>query len=352
MTRLALVLAGLGLAACAARAPSSYALAFAGAERALAAGRYGEAAARFEEAAHDETQPQRDRDHATLLAAQARARGGDRAGARALLEPLAKSTTEYGLAAQYELAVLLLASGDPSGWAALEAHARAHPNDGTAIVAMRRCARHEDETGAAAALAWLDRLLPDVKGTELEEFVLFERAERLAKLARDEEALTAFLELATRFPYPGPHFDDALFRASELDEKLGRYADAVRELRRMLKEREPSDKPGTYERPRFPAGAFRIAVLLRDRLGDKKAARDAFLEFASDFVNAQTRDDALWQASLLAESDAERCRDLGKLVDVRPDSRYVPCALARCSVLTRPAESKAPATCHAYLVRD
>ncbi len=342
--------------ACAARAPSSYALAFAQAERAQNAGRYAEAADGFLAAAADETQSQRDRDHATLLAAHMRDRAGDRAGARALLEPLTKSPTTYGIEAQYELGVLFLASEDPalvaSGWAALDAYARAHPEVGTAIVAMRRRVRHEDETGPAAALAYLDGLAPAIKGTALEEFVLYERAERLARLGRDTDALAAFLELAARFPYPGPHFDDALFRASELDEKLGRFDDAIRELRRMLVERERSDKPGTYERPRFHEGAYRIAVLLRDRVGDKKAARQAFLDFANDFENAQTRDDALWQASRLAETDGERCRDLEKLIAVRPDSRYVPCALARCSGLTRPKDSVAPPTCHAYLLRD
>lgn len=350
MRRIALVLAAI-VVACAARAPSAYALAFAEAERAQNAGRYGEAADAFARAAGDPTQSQRDRDHASLLAAQMRARAGDRAGARAILETLAKSPTTYGGDAQFALAVLLVESGDPSGWPALDAYARAFPNVGSAIVAMRRRARHEDESGPAAALAYLDGLAPAVKGTELEEFVLYERAERLARLARNEEALAAFLDLATRFPYPGPHFDDALYRASELDEQLGRYDDALRELRRMLAEREPSDKPGTYERPRFHEAGFRIAVLLRDRIGDKKAARAAFLDFASDFENAQTRDDALWQAARLSESDADRCKTLGELLSVRPDSRYVPCAIARCPSLTRPEKSLAPPTCHAYLER-
>lgn len=341
----------LALAACAARAPSAYALAFAEAERALHAGRYSEAADRFEAAAADSTQSDRDRDHATFLAAEAHASAGDRAGARAILEKLATSKTTYGAEAQFALATLLLDSGDPAGWTALDVFARAHPSDGHAIVAIRRRARHEDETSTEAALAYLDGLVAPTRGTELEEFVLYERALRLARLQRDEPALAAYLDLAARFPYPGPHWDDALFHASELHERLGKYDDALADLRRMLVEREHSDSPGPYERPLFPSAAFRIAVLLRDRIGDKKAARAAFLAFANDFVNAQTRDDALWEAARLGENDDDRCSPLKELLSVRPDSRYVPCAITRCPSLQRPANSGAPKTCHAYLER-
>lgn len=342
----------VGSFACGAHAPSAYALAFAEAERAQNAGRYEEAAGRFEAAAGDGSQSARDRDHAMLLAAQMHARSGDRARARVLLEELAKSPTSYGGDAQYHLGALLLDSGDPAGWATLDAYARKYPDVGLAITAMRRRARHEDETGPAAALAYLEGLLPSAKGHDLEEFVLYERAERIARMGRDEEALAAFLDLATRFPYPGPHFDDALFRASELDEKLGRYPEAIRELRRMLAEREPSEKPGTYERPRFAEGALRIAELLRDRVGDKRAARAEFLAFARSFENARTVDDALWQAAKLSESDDDRCAALRTLVDQRPDSRYVPCAVARCPGLTRPKESAAPAACRGYIDRE
>ena len=42
---------------------------------------------------------------------------------------------------------------------------------------------------------------------------------------------------------------------------------------------------------------------------------------------------------------------LATLKDDFPDSRYVPCVTVKCPSLKRPAKSKAPTTCHEYLLR-
>ena len=343
------VLAFALLLACGSGKPSVFATSYAAAERAESAGRYEEAAQAYAAAAADVDAPPREQDHARLLSALLTAKAGDRAGAATLLRVLAAGKSEYAAPAEYHLAILLLDSGDPSGWNALDGFLRAYPNTGLALVAFRRRLRHEDEGGPLQALAYLRALAPAVAGSELEEYVAYFVAERLADAGQTAEALAAFEAVATRFPYPKAHFDDSLYRASELSEALGKPAEAVALLERMLAERETSSLPGTYNRPRFPDGAFRIAVLWRDKLGNAEKAREAFLRFTDDYPDSIKVDDALWEAAKLSENEGARCTLLARLVRSAPDSRYVPCAVTRCKDVTRPSGSQAPKDCHAYL---
>ena len=209
------------LLACGSGKPSAFALSYAAAERAESAGRYEEAAHAYATAAEDVAAPQRERDHALLSAALLEARSGDRAGAAAHLRALAAAKGPYAGPAEYHLAVLLLEGGATEGWDALDRFLRTYPNTGLALVAFRRRLRHEDLGGPAQALAFLRATEPAVVGSELEEYVAYFTAERLADGGQTAEALTAFLAVAVRFPYPKAHFDDALFRASELAEAQG-----------------------------------------------------------------------------------------------------------------------------------
>jgi TolA-binding protein len=335
--------------ACGPGKPSAFALSYAAAERAESAGRYEEAAQAYAAAAADPNAPPREQDHARLSSALVTAKAGDRAGAATQLRALAAGNSEVAGPAEFHLAVLLLESGDPTGWDALDHFLHAYPNTGLGLVAFRRRLRHEDEGGPAQALAWLRAMAPGVAGSDLEEYVAYFTAERLADTGQTAEALAAFQDVATRFPYPKAHFDDALYRASELAEAQGKPQDAVALLERMLAAREISSLPGTYNRPRFPDGTFRIAVLWRDKLGNPAKARDAFLRFVDDYPDSTKVDDALWEATKLAENDDARCALLARLLRSAPDSRYVPCVVERCKDLKRPAESHAPKDCHGYL---
>ena len=99
--------------------------------------------------------------------------------------------------------------------------------------------------------------------------------------------------------------------------------------------------------------ALTIGELYRDRLNDRARARDAFHRFYVDFVHSTKRDEALWLEAALWRDDghvAEGCDRLATLVHDFPDSRYVPCAVATCAAIARPAHSKAPNECHRYLL--
>ena len=248
---------------------------------------------------------------------------------------------------------MALATNAPSASAELDDFLRTYPNDGLAypaLVARLRIARSRG--GKAEVLATLEALEPTVARTDSAGRVAFETAEALAKVGRLDDARAMFVSVATRWPYPhGEYFDDALYRASEVDETLGRMQDAIDDLTRMLAVSESSIWPGSYVRPRFPDAGFRIATLYRDKVGDKKRALAAFERYVERFPNALRRDEALWEAAKLEDGDERACATLGRLVAMTPDSRYVPCVVAKCSEVTRPKGSHAPERCHPYLVR-
>ena len=337
-------------------APSSYEIHFATGQRAQAAGRHAEAAQAYDEAARSPSAPKRDRQYAAYLSAMELVSSGDVAQGAARLDAIAKAGGELAPQARYDVILLHMRTQDPAVPSELDDLLRRWPNHGVAYPALQarlRIAR--DKGGEAAVLDYLRALAPVVARTDSEDRVAYDIAESLAALGRTEEARDAFLLVATRYPYPKPYFDDALWRASQLDEALRKPDAAIADLQRMLGALESSTLPGTYIRPRFPDAGWRIATLYRDELGDKRKAAEAFERYVDMFPDDVRRGEALWQqAKLLRElGDQDRaCGSLSRLIRVAPDSRYVPCAIDRCPTLTRPEGSPAPKTCRAYITRD
>jgi tetratricopeptide (TPR) repeat protein len=341
------------LAACAPNRGNAYEKALAEGRRAHHAGRFEAAAERFDEAARTAKQP-RDAVYARYEAALARARGGDVARASRELHAIADANppNAYSAEAAFKAADLAYRSDPEAGLPELEAVVVRFPDDGSARLALLRVLRHDPD----AALARIDALAPRVRGKAVEQDLAYERAKRLAETGKREEALAAYLDIASRWPYPkGPYFDDALYRASEIEEALGRPAKAIEHLERLLSYRETSSVIGSYQRPRYTPALLRIAKLYEDALHDRVRARETLHRLYVEFRTSTERDDALWREADLWRKDgdaATACDRLGTLVSDFPDSRYVPCAMEKCSGLKRPAKSKAPTTCRAYLNRE
>lgn len=354
---LALALAA-GAAGCRKGPDPRFARAFSEAERAQTAGRYQEAAERFERAATVAPNA-REREHARYLAAKMFERAGDRAEASKRLERIARASppSEHTAKATYDWANLRIASGDPEeGFHALEAFFERFPDSGLAPQALRRAARQRDAQGdPRATIVWLDALGARLAKTELAETIAYQAALRADRSGDADGAHARYLAIAARFPYPvGNTFDDSLYRASEIDEARGRYQEAIDHLERLLAERETASLLGTYQRPRYTPALLRVAELYRDRLGDRAKARQAYHRLYRDFTTSPARDDALWQEAELFRLDGDRdaaCARLKTLVGTFPDSRYVPCAAERCRDVERPNESRAPETCRAYILR-
>ena len=331
------VLAVLACASCAPNLPPSYVQARDAAASAFANDHFSEAAKLWLSAASNAGSA-RDRNEARYRAATSYQRAGDLERARSLYSQLASGRSERAARATFALADLRIASGDEAGGnAALEAAARKYPSSGVANLALRRYfLALADKGGDQAVLAYIERVSPELRQSDLAEQLQYERARRLDALERTKEARDAYVALADQFAYPyGAYWDDALYRAAECERKLAQPARAVALLQRMLAARESAHFSGSYERPRFAEAAYRLAELYRDAIGDASAARRAFHAVFLDFPSSTWRDDALWQEALLARREGNNapCAPLGLLVSQLPESRYVPCAHALCSKL-------------------
>jgi len=320
-------------------------------------GRFDLAATKYDEAAKSAKQP-RDAVYARYEAALARARAGDVARAATELRAIAttKPPTPYSAQAAFKAAEMARANDEAAGLRELEAVVVDFPESGVAQVALGIVIRHDDEASPEAGLAHLERIAPRVKGTKVEEKVRYERAKHLDTLGRTEVARDAFIEVATRWPYPfGAFNDDSLYRAGEMEEKLGRNNEAIALYERLLAQREVSSFMGSYERPRYLPALLRIAQIYEEKLNDRAKARATLHRLYTDFATSTMRDDALWREAELWRKDGDTtaaCDRLATLTSDFPDSRYVPCTSLRCPSLKRPAKSKAPATCHEYLMRE
>ncbi|MEI9951136.1 MAG: tetratricopeptide repeat protein [Pseudomonadota bacterium] len=337
------------LGACAPTLPAAYVQARDAAESAYGNGQFVEAAERWLSAA-DSAASARDRSEARYRAATSYERAGRASDAQKWYRVLASGKSERAARAAFALADLRLKSGDTAGGLSeLEAAIRKYPSSAIASLALRRyCSALAEQGGDQAVLDYIQRALPGFDQTDLAEQLLYERARRLDALGEAAEALSAYVALADRFPYPyGAFWDDALLRGADCELRLGQPENAIALLERMLRARETAHLSGSYERPHFADAAYRVAELYRDAKHDPEAARRAFRGVFVDYPTSTLRDDALWQEALLARRVAEpqACEPLELLVKQLPDSRYAPCAHEMCTKIA-PVARRA---CAAYI---
>jgi tetratricopeptide (TPR) repeat protein len=350
------LLAALVLAAgCAPTYGDAYLRAMAAGQRAYSAGRYDEAAAAFERAAGDALRV-KDRDEARFLEARAHERAGRWAEAEAAYRALLAASPDGPRSARAELALADLAidHGDAErGYAMLLEAVRRRPQHGDTPAALRRLVdREEERAGTAASVAFLARERPRFRGTELEQDVDYALASALDRAGRREDARALYIATARAHPYPrGALTDDAWWHAAEIDLAMGRPANAIADLREMLRAREPSTMTGSYQRPRFSAAQLRIAEIYRDELRDHAAARRELRRLFDEHTTSILRDDALWAEARLALEDRDAgaaCEVARLLVTDLPESRYAPCAHELCATAPR-LEGR---ECAGYLERE
>ena len=349
----------LALAACAPSYGDGYLASLAAGQRASQAGRYDEAARAFDEAAR-KGQRVKDRDEARFLQARSLSRSERWADAeRAYRQLVTESPSGPRSArAEFEIADLAIEHGDAEkGFALLLEATRRHPEHGLARHAVARLAEHAAERGGdEAALAWLDATAPGFHGTELDQVFAYERARLLEKMGRHEQARDAYVTTAKSHPYPfGGLTDDALWRAAEIDEELGRHGEAIEHLRQLLAPREVSTLSGSYERPRFSEAQLRIGLIYRDGLRDHAAARRELHKVFTDHPTSILRDDALWAEARIAREDGDAegaCEAVRLLVRELADSRYVPCAKLLCPSAPEPETKGKPRECNDYIRRE
>jgi tetratricopeptide (TPR) repeat protein len=328
---LALALA-LACVTCAPTYADGYQDAFEAALRAQNAGRWEEAATYFDKAADLGTR-YKDRDEARLLYAEAQEKLGRYEEAEAAYRRVEKeSDGRYqGVRAAYALGRLVWEQrGFEEGAAETLRAVRAYPQSGLVRHAIKRLLAHvEEQDGPQAALAWLDPIYKELKSTEAGEAIGYEVGTLLARNDKKQEAIDLLLAQARAYPYPkGSLTDDAYYVASLYLADFDRVKDAIDVLDEMLSVQEAAYLGHSYRRPRFPQGAYRIAVLYRDRLKDRPKAKDAFWRVYRDYFDARQTDDALWAVARMEQEDGreeQACKALDVLREKKPDSRYQNC---------------------------
>lgn len=333
----------------------AYLDAMAAGQRAYHAGRYSEAEAHYAEAVRA-AQRLKDRDEAMLLVARMQERAGHLDEARASYERIATATPPGPrlVRAAVAAAQILIEQGrEAEGYGRLLDVAKKHPEHGDARTALLRVLDHERDLGGdARALAFLRREQPAFLKTELEVFFDYQIAKATADTGDLAKARDLLVAHARKNPYPhGPYTDDALSRAAEIELELGRPREAVALLEEMLAPLEVSEKPGSYTRPRFPEGLWKIAEIYRDKLHDHAAARRAFRRLHDSFKYAKQRDDALWEEAKLAAADGDpddACDIVETIIHDLPESRYVRCAQVLCKTAQAPKDAR---ECPPYILR-
>jgi tetratricopeptide (TPR) repeat protein len=332
----------LALTACGTPGGTAYVRAHAAGDRAYTAGRYLEAAEKYEEAAKT---AKRDRDHDESLyaAAVARLKGGDVNGALAHFDTLAKEDPpgERAIRSAFRAAELRIERGETAkGYADLEAIMKKAPEHGVARRALMAVVNNiEESEGKAAAIAWEEKFYPGVASTRLGEEVCYDLAHRREKNGDDKGALNGFLSCADKYPYPkGALWDDSLWHASRLHEKLGDANAAIADLQRMLDKREKSYMSGSYNRPRMSGAQFRIAELQRDLLKDNTAARASFRKVYAEHVSSILRPRALFEEAKISEPGAA-CALAEKLLAEFEDTRFARKADEVCPAVAPKAEA-------------
>ncbi|MCA9627522.1 MAG: tetratricopeptide repeat protein [Myxococcales bacterium] len=322
--------------------------------RTYAAGRYVEAAQHWEQVAK-EAPSSRHRYEALYRAAVSYKRGKRPSEARALYTRILKEAPETSRAprAAYDLADIDIEGGqDAAGFKAMEQVLERYPNASTGPSALHRyLVWLEDQQGDAAAKAWLEAQIPSHESTELGQYLHYAYAKLLANMGDKAGAIARYLLVADKYPYPtGALWDDSLFHAAELEVEVGNPKGAVKHLRRMLNEREPSSLSGSYERPRYSESQYKIAILLRDALNQPEQAIREFERLRKDFTTSILRDDAAWQEAKLRLSRGDRsgaCSTMRWLRDEIPDSRYAACGQLLCGEL-KPLKRE----CRDYIRRE
>ena len=348
---LAMMLA-IGASACADGRSTAYLNAFGAAERAQTAGRYDDAAARYMAASEAANWP-RDKEYSRYLAGLMKIEAKDLSGGIEILTPIAKANTAYSAMAAYKLADLEVTHGDPArGYEMIAQIPMSFPDHGMGRVAVTRTVRHLHETqNAEASLTWLDSIKDKLGNSGAAETVYYERGKLLSELGRTKEARDSFVHIADVWKYPrGAFLDDALYLASFEDEKLGNADAAIEDLKRLLADREVAWLYGSAQRPKYSMALYRIAVLYDDKKKDRAHAREALEELYKEHTTSTLRDDALYYEAKLWEADGDHgraCDTLKTLVEKLEDSKFVPCAEAKCG-LRRAQKSKAPKDCHVH----
>ena len=222
--------------------------------------------------------------------------------------------------------LLLKANKIVDAWTALWRTVTDWPNEpvaGDAIKALLDDGRRRD---AHALYDQMSKLLTALAETQVADNLVWSLADLTEhELANPAGARALYDRIPVDYPNSGLR-DDARWYAARISRALGDPKGAVVRLRALLATREVSFGAGSYFSIWLDDAQLELGKILRDDLGDPKAAIAAFRQLPKDYPDSILRDDALYElaVTLAKIHDATgACRALADLKKLEPDSKYV-----------------------------
>lgn len=189
---------------------------------------------------------------------------------------------------------------------------------------------------AGELAAELDQLAETLRPHEtIASFALLYGAQAAERREQPAEALRRYDEIWRRYPR-GPLFDDALWMAAQLLQRLGRSAEAAERLSRLAQAYTSTVMIGHYHQERLIEGMFRLGELYLRELDRPQQALETLTQLLSRQPESRLADDALLlmaQATLRlgplpAANRSKACAYLMRLLRDYPDSNRRRAALA------------------------
>lgn len=202
------------------------------------------------------------------------------------------------------------------------------PRAGDAIAYLVARVRGDQPVALWQRLTALATALPDRAVTDNLVWWLADLAEH--ELADPAAAQILYDRLPVDHPRSGMR-DDARWRGAVLARARGDAAGAVARLRGLLATREVARGTGSYFSIWLDDAQLLLATVLRDDLGDHRAAAAAFARLPRDYPRSILVDDALIGLAELALADGDlagACRAAARLQAHDPASRFAARAAA------------------------
>ncbi len=200
-----------------------------------------------------------------------------------------------------------------------------YPDEAAADDALRIVVADGRRRNPAQLVDALDRLYQGLARTGLGDNLLWAQAVVLHEdLADDARALGTLDRLVTIYP-TSPTLDEALWLAAQIARGLGDAAGAVHRLRLLLGTREPPNRLGAYISPYVPKSQMTIGIILRDDLGRPADAIPELRRVLRDFPESIYLDDSLYEIAVAYDrlgDAAGVCRTLVELATKYPESKY------------------------------
>lgn len=200
-----------------------------------------------------------------------------------------------------------------------------YPNEEFAADALKIVVRDGRKRNARQLHGELSRVAKALSETAIADNLLYQMAELAQNELREPKLAISYYDvIADRYP-EGGLVDDALWYGAKLSKESGDAPGALTRLKKLQSTREVAFGTGSYLSVWLDDGQLELGRLLRDDIGDFKAAAAAYRKLHELYPDSILRDDARMGEAIswskLGEKD-KGCAALAKLRKDYPESKY------------------------------